>query len=73
MPSLAVLFDPSRIAIRPHPCPKCSGPMVLTYIKPSRIGYERRMFEGVNCDHVDEMVTETHSMKWMSSALRAPI
>ena len=47
--------------------------MVLTYIKPSRIGYERRMFEGVNCDHVDKMVTETHSMKWMSSALRAPI
>jgi hypothetical protein len=73
MPSLAVLFDPSRIAIRPHPCPKCSGPMVLAYIKPSRIGYERRMFEGVNCDHVDKMVTETHSMKWMSSALRAPI
>ena len=62
MPSLAVLFDPSRIAIQPHPCLKCSGPMVLLYIKPSRIGFERRMFQGVNYDHVDKIVTETHSM-----------
>ena len=73
MPSLAVLFDPSRIAIQPHPCPKCSGPMVLTSIKPSHLGFERRMFQGVNCDHVDNVVTETHSMKWMSSGLRAPV
>jgi hypothetical protein len=72
MPSLAVLFDPSRIAIQRHPCPRCSGPMVLTYIKPAGLGFERRMFQGVNCDHVDRVVIETHSMKWMSSALRAP-
>jgi hypothetical protein len=73
MPSLAVLFDPSRIAIQSHPCPKCLGPMVLTQIKPSRIGFELRTFQGVNCDHVDKVVTETHSMKWMSSGLRAPV
>jgi hypothetical protein len=73
MPSLTVLFDPSRIAILPHPCPKCLGPMVLTRIKPSRIGFEMRRFQGVNCDHVDKVVTETHSMKWMSSGLRAPV
>jgi hypothetical protein len=30
------------------------------------------MFQGVNCDHVNKVVTETHSMKWMFSALRAP-
>jgi hypothetical protein len=46
------------------------GPMVLTHIKPSRIGFEKRTFQGVNCDHV---VTETYSMKWMSSGLRAPV
>jgi hypothetical protein len=73
MPSLAVLFDPSRIAIEIHPCPKCSGPMVLTHIKPSRLGFERRMFQGVNCHHVDKVVTETNSMKWMSSGLQAPV
>jgi hypothetical protein len=73
MPSLAVLFDPSRIAIVSHTCPKCRGPMVLTHIKPSRIGFELRMFEGVNCDHVDKVATETYSMKWMSSRLRAPV
>jgi hypothetical protein len=73
MPSLAVLFDPSRIAILLHPCPKCLGPMVLTRIKPSRIGFEKRMFQGVNCDHVDRVVTETYSMKWMSSGLRSPV
>ena len=73
MPSIAVLFDPSRIAIQPRPCPKCSGPMVLTYIKSARIGYERRMFKGVNCNHVDKVVSETPSMKWMSSGLRAPV
>ena len=48
------------------------GPMILTHIKPSRIGFELRSFRGVNCDHVDKVVTETRSMKWMSSRLRAP-
>ena len=73
MPSLAVLFDPSRMAIQPHLCPQCSGPMVLTVIKPSRLGFERRIFQGIKCDHVDKVVTETHSMKWMSSGLRTPV
>jgi hypothetical protein len=73
MPSLAVLFDPSRVAIQLHPCPKCLGPMVLTQIKPSRIGYESHTFQGVNCDHVDKVVTATESMKWMSSGLGAPV
>jgi hypothetical protein len=44
--------------------------MVLTRIKPSHIGFEMRLFQGVNCDHVDKMVTETKSMKWRSSGLR---
>jgi hypothetical protein len=47
--------------------------MVLTRIKPSRIGFELRTFQGVNCDHVDKVVCETHSMKWISSGLRAPV
>ena len=73
MPSLAVLFDASRIMIQAHTCPKCLGPMVLTRIKPSRIGFELRTFQGVNCHHVDKVVTETDSMKWISSGLRAPV
>jgi hypothetical protein len=72
MPSLAVLLDPSRIAIQSHACPKCLGPMVLARIKPSRIGFELRTFQGVNCDHVDKVVAETKSMKWISSGLQAP-
>jgi hypothetical protein len=73
MPSLAVLFDPGRIAIQPYPCPKCLGPMILTRIKPLRIGFEKRTFQGVNCYHVDNVMTETYSMKWMSSELRPPV
>jgi len=73
MPSFAVLFDRSRVAIQPHPCPICLGPMVLSQIKPSRIGYESRTFQGVHCDHVDKVVTATESMKWISSGLRAPV
>jgi len=73
MSSVAVLFDASRIAIRPHICPKCLGPMILMRIKPSRIGVELRTFQGVNCDHVDKVVNETRSMKWISSELRAPV
>jgi hypothetical protein len=73
MPSLAVLFDPSRIAILPHPCPKCFGPMVLAHIRPSRIGFEKRTFQGVNCDHTDRVITETDSTKWMRSGLRSPV
>ena len=73
MTSLAALFDPSRIAIQPHLCPKCLGPMVLARIKPSRIGFEMRTFQGVDSDHVDKVVTGIYSMKWMSSGLRAPV
>jgi hypothetical protein len=47
--------------------------MVLARIKPSRIGFEMCTFNGVNCDHVDKVVTETYSMKWMSSGLRPPV
>jgi len=46
--------------------------MILTHIKPAQIGYESRTFQGINCDHVDKVVTATESMKWMSSGLRAP-
>jgi ssDNA-binding Zn-finger/Zn-ribbon topoisomerase 1 len=73
MPSLEVLLDSSRIAIQSHVCPKCSGPMILIRIKPSRIGFDLRTFQGVNCDHVDQVVTETKSMKWISSRLRSPV
>jgi len=73
MPSLAVLLDSSRIAIQAHTCPKCLGSMVLTRIKPSRIGFELRTFQGVNCDHVDKTVTETKSMEWISLGLRASV
>ena len=69
MSSLAVLFDASRIAIQPHTCAQCLGPLILTHIESSRIGFEIRTFQGVNCDHVDKVVSETHSMKWMSSGL----
>jgi len=73
MLALAVLFDASRIAVQRHICPDCLGPMVLTRIKPARIGFEMRTFQGVNCRHVDKLVTETDSMKWISSGLRAPV
>jgi len=46
---------------------------VKAHVKPSRIGFEKRTFQGVNCDHVDKVVTETDSMKWMSCGLRAPV
>jgi len=47
--------------------------MVVTRIEPSRIGFALRGFEGANCDHVDRVVTETHSMKWISFKLRAQV
>jgi hypothetical protein len=46
--------------------------MILARIKPSRIGFELRTFQDVNSDHVDKVVTETKSMKWISSGLQAP-
>jgi hypothetical protein len=47
--------------------------MVLMRIKPSRIGFELRTFQGVNRDHIDMDVSEAHSMKWISFGLRAPV
>jgi hypothetical protein len=72
MSSLADLLDSTRVVIEPHICPKCSGPMVLTHVNPSRIGFDMRVFQGVNCAHIDKVVTESHSMKWISSWLRPP-
>ena len=72
MPSSVVLLDASRTAILPHACPKCLGPMILIRVRPSRIGFESRTFHGINCNHIDKLVTETQSMKWMSSGLWAP-
>jgi hypothetical protein len=74
MRSPAALFDESRTAIRSHRCPACSGPMILTLVKPSGIGFEMRLFQGVNCDHVDRVIAETKSMSWASSCgLQAPV
>jgi hypothetical protein len=67
MPSLAVLLDSSRIAIQFHNCPICVGPVVLSPLKSSRIGFELRAFRAVNCDHVDKVASETSTMKWISS------
>jgi hypothetical protein len=47
--------------------------MASTHIESSRIGFEKRTFQGVNFDHVDTVVTETNPTKWMSSELRAPV
>lgn len=73
MPSIAGSFDRVCSANQSHTCPKCLGPMILTHIKPSRIGLELRTFQGVICNHVDKVVTETYSMKWAYSSLRAPV
>jgi hypothetical protein len=37
--------------------------MVLINIKPSRIGFEKRTFQGVNCDHVDRVIAEADLME----------
>jgi hypothetical protein len=48
--------------------------MILARIKPARVGFELRTFEGVNCDHVDKVIAETKSMSWASSCgLQAPV
>jgi hypothetical protein len=73
MPSLQVFLDSSRMAIRPHVCPKCLGPMILILIKPLLVGREIHIFEGVNFDHFDKVVTETNTMRWLSSLLKAPV
>jgi hypothetical protein len=73
MPSLTVLFDSSRMAMQSRSCPRCLGAMVVRRIKPSRIEFESRRPEGANCDHLDRVVTETHSLRWVSSKVRAPV
>jgi hypothetical protein len=62
--------------------------MVLTRIEPSRIGFELRTFQGVNCDHVDKVImicsrfrrvfpgilAQLSAFGWVTaSALRDPI
>ena len=48
--------------------------MILTLIKPSRLGFEMRLFQGVNCDHFDKVIAETKAMSWAASyGLRAPV
>jgi hypothetical protein len=73
MLSLAALCEASRIAKRPHTCPKCLGSMILMRVRPARLGFEMHTFQGRNCNHVDKVVKATHSMDWMTSGLRAPV
>jgi hypothetical protein len=74
MQSAAALFDQGGKSIRSHRCPSCSGPMILSFTRPSGIGLEMRVFQGVNCDHIDRVSAETKSMSWASSyGLQAPV
>jgi len=73
MPSSQVSLNPVSAAVKPHVCPKCLGPMVLAYIKPSLVGFEVCAFAGINCDHFDQVVTENDSGKWASSGLKGPV
>lgn len=61
MPSMKVLLDPSRTALRAHVCPECLGPMTLVLTTPALANWEYHTFIGVNCDHVDKVVVETGS------------
>lgn len=73
MTSSQLALDPDRVAIRSHVCPQCLGRMSLIYVKPALVGFEVRTFAGINCDHVDQVVTETELRKRISSELRAPV
>lgn len=35
--------------------------MALVDIKPARIGFEQRIFEGIGCEHADMIVVENKS------------
>jgi hypothetical protein len=73
MPSSQLSLDADRVAIRSHVCPKCLGQMSVIYVKAALIGFEVRTYAGINCDHIDQVVTETASMKWRASGLGAPV
>ncbi|MGP8121228.1 MAG: hypothetical protein ACLP8B_12005 [Xanthobacteraceae bacterium] len=70
---LPTRFDASRIAIKEHVCPQCAGAMVLVHVKPARIGFESRTFEGVNCGHVDRIIVATKAVSWSWGSLRAHV
>jgi len=73
MTSLRVSLGPDRIAIRPHACPKCLGPMILARIKPLLVGWELHSLVGIHCDCVDGVVVEIDSMNRHSSEPKEPI
>jgi len=66
-------FDPNRIAIKEHTCPRCAGAMVLVHVRPVRIGYDVRTYEGVSCSHIDRIIVATQPVKWPSERLRAHV
>jgi predicted Zn finger-like uncharacterized protein len=62
--------------IRGTACPNCRTRMMLTSIKPSRLGFDLRTFKCDACNHTEKLAVETnakrqHSIGMTTEALRA--
>jgi hypothetical protein len=58
--------------IQGAPCLTCRATMMLTNIKPSRLGFDLRTFKCDNCNHTEKLSVQTNAKRWRSSGLRAP-
>ena len=44
-------------------CPNCRSQLMLTNIKPSRLGFDLRTFKCDGCNHVHKLTVETNAKK----------
>lgn len=61
----------TRDGIRGTLCPMCQDPMMLTNIKPSRLGFDLRTFKCDKCNHTEKLAVETNAKRRRSGGLRA--
>ena len=61
----------SADGIRGTACPNCRTRMMLTSIKPSRLGFDLRTFKCGGCNHTEKLAVETNAKRRRSIRLPA--
>jgi hypothetical protein len=69
MPASHSLLAFKANRIKGRPCGKCKATMILVGAEPAQLGFDRRTFGCVRCDHREWVTVETKSKNWLDAGM----
>jgi hypothetical protein len=72
MPTIAVKARLTPHAVTSRPCPECHGPLLLISVMPAKPGSLARLYQCLQCRHVEKVITNAKWLGWLNSELRPP-